>query len=788
MQCSRNQVRTASMVEWMKATQLNKKGAFEFARAVAERLGAHLVDGVAEVGYWAPEVLEKGIPAERIFLEVFIPRREIDFELDQQQIEFDRELVPMTQVGEFLWLAVNGMKAGTREAEGSFYWVKYEEEDGTWTHICDPLAYSVPFGIFAPAEYYDIDKVESEREDKDYFTQLQGVGQRKGLTKLGPPTNILQIHTNTATEEGTLRGLSKVYKTISEKLQEGIALDAFEKNYIGYDAIQLLPIEPTIEYEDGRGFWEFWNDNNPESASVVVDLKKPDMTNWGYDIVIAGMSATNPCVLSSKRPDELVDFVATLHNFSTGPIKLLFDVVYGHSDNQGIKILNHHFFAGANMYGQNMNFKHMQVRAILLEMQRRKGNAGIDAIRVDGAQDFKYWDEKTQMLYHDDDYLQSMSDVIQTVAGKSYYPWMIFEDGRPWPRKDWELASSYQSVIENQPEIFQWGPLTFAHNTPFLYTFWITRWWRVREIMEMGSHWVTGCSNHDTVRRGTQVDTEERINDKLGGTYPEILDNAYDNPAEKMLTYGMFPGQPMDFINAAMRAPWSFMRNTDDQYGVKVVAEEKRFLDWQVDETRYNDDRHFRRLKKQGFKSREGLYHFMHVLESAVELTDYKLSVMVEIMNAMPDLAGPKLTVELLKKVAKDWMDDVHDYSNVKHCLHNQDMLKTQFNLDVRNFRLNRPWLMDNLSGDDYYNYRYPTEGTVLYYGLRNAPDRSEQVLFIANMEGVPLTMTPTELPIPNLVKEGWELVVCAPSMEVSTANNPVTFNNSEGVLFVRKC
>jgi hypothetical protein len=30
--------------------------------------------------------------------------------------------------------------------------------------------------------------------------------------------------------------------------------------------------------------------------------------------------------------------------------------------------------------------------------------------------------------------------------------------------------------------VFQWGPLTFAHNTPFLYTFWLSKWWRIREI------------------------------------------------------------------------------------------------------------------------------------------------------------------------------------------------------------------------------------------------------------------------------------------------------------------
>jgi len=790
MACTLNQGRTSALVEWARSLRLELTDEFDFAQAVSKKLGVHLVDGVAEVGFWAPEVVEKGVNSNRIFLEVFEPLKDIHFEKEEQQVEFDRTLIPMAQEGDFLWLAAEGLVAGTRDQVGSFYWVKYEEKDGTWTHLCDPLPYSVPFGVFAPAEFYDIEAMQAQRKDKDYFQSLKGAGEKNSLTKVGPPTNILQMHVNTATPEGTLRGLTKVYQTISDKLAVGEALEPFEKNYIGYESIQLLPIEPTIEYEDGSGFWEFWNDDDPESDKVYVDLKKPDMTNWGYDIVIAGMSATNPCVLGSKRPDELLDFVAVLHNFSTGPIKLLLDVVYGHSDNQGIGILNHHFFAGANMYGQNMNFKHKQVRGIMLEMQRRKANVGIDAIRVDGAQDFKIYDPEANDMYHDDDYLQSMSDVVQEVAGTSYYPWFIFEDGRPWPRQDWELASSYRSVVANQPHIVQWWPLTFAHTTPLLYTFWITRWWRVKEIMEMGSHWVTGCANHDTVRRGTQVDTEEMINDKLGDTYPEILDKGYDNPAEKLLTYGMFPGQPMDFINASMRAPWSFMRNTDDKYGVKVVSEEKRFLDWQVTDENYDDDRNFRRLKKQGFTSRDGLYHFMHVLESVVALTDYNLDVMVSIMNATPDLAGPDLTVEVLKGIAKDWMDDLHDYANVRHVLDLQDDKRTQFNLEVRNFRLARSWLMDNLDLElgDYYNYKYPTEGSVLYYGLRNSNDRKEQVLFIANMEGIPVTVVPRDLPIPGLAKDGWKLAVASPDLEVAGPDKEVTFGNSEGLLFVRQC
>ncbi len=155
-----------------------------------------------------------------------------------------------------------------------------------------------------------------------------------------------------------------------------------------------------------------------------------------------------------------------------------------------------------------------------------------------------------------------------------YRPWMIFEDGRPWPAPDWELTSTYREVTKRFPNVYQWGPLTFAHNTPFLFTFWVSKWWRIREIAEVGGHWITGCANHDTLRRGTQVDPEARINARLGETLPQILRNAYDNPAAKLFDYVAMPGVPMDFINASMRAPWGFIRNTDQRYAIKVVSEE----------------------------------------------------------------------------------------------------------------------------------------------------------------------------------------------------------------------
>lgn len=775
------------LVLWAKTTRAEASSPFEAARQLVSRLGAHYRDGRAEIGFWVPELAEQEIPANRIFLEILTPLEPVDFQVEAQQIRFQRQLVNLMPDDEYLWGVIVGMQPGSREQIGSFYWLKYQDRFNEWRIIVDPLAYSVPFGCFAPAEFYDMTRLQAERGDKTYFANLEMILDPDGQPRLKGPTNILQIHVNTASAEGTLAGLTQIYQTIARKRQAGEALTSAEQNYVGYDGIQLMPIEPTIEYEAGPRFWQPL-DESPTSETVTVKLRRPSMTNWGYDVMTVASPAPNSTVLGSKRPDELVDFITTLHNFPGKPIKLILDIVYGHADNQTIQLMNKFYFAGSNMYGQNLNYRHPVVRAVLLEMQWRKSNYGVDGIRVDGAQDFKWWDSETNELHHDDDYLGLMNDLEQEVAGQRYRPWMIFEDGRPWPRADWELASSYLEVTKQFPNVVQWGPLTFAHNTPFLFTFWISKWWRIKEIMQRGSHWITGCANHDTLRRGTQVDTAARLNTYLGDTLPEIFKKAYDNPAATMFTYTFSPGIPMDFINALMRAPWSFIRNVDDRYGVKVVSEEARFLDWAIDEVIYKSAQVFPRLKARGFTELQELHRFLHSLNHGVHITDYYLDSMVRLLNNVePPLAGGPFTIDSLKQIARAWMNDVHDYCNVSHWTAQVEASQTCFNLSVRQFRRQRPWLRENLRANDHFNHQQPTEGTILFYGLRHAPDDQEQLLFIANMEGEPRRLTPAKLPIPNLPADGWQVALRTPGLAVTLVDQPVTLQDSESVVFVRR-
>jgi len=779
----RNDAATAALATWCRAALDGSASRFEAARTIARRLGGHVRDGGAEFGFWAPELREAHVPDGDVFLELLEPDPELSLATARQSVRFARRRVPVARVADYCFGAVTGVTPGRRDRIGTFYRLAWRDRDGAWRTINDPLAASLPFGAFAPAELYDVAAMHADRADAGYYAALVGDAPHK----FGPSANILQVHVPTATAEGTLASLAATFRRLGERVRRGAGLEPAEMLFLGYDAVQLLPVEPTTVYEAGPAFW---TEAGSGGDGIEVALLRPDTTNWGYDVVIAGMAAVNPVLLQSGRPDELVDLAAALHTFPDRPKMLILDVVFGHADNQGIAALNGHYFAGANMYGQNLNYRHPQVRAILLEMQRRKVDFGADGVRVDGAQDFKWWDAEAHELRHDDAYLQEMADVEQDIAGLRFRPWFIFEDGRPWPQEDWELSSTYRAVIERQrdDDVFQWGPLTFAHNTPFLYGFWLSKYWRIREILAHGANWISGCANHDTLRRGTQISPKLNINTRLGTTRMEILDKAYDNPAIQLLTYGAFPGVPMDFLNAAARASWGFIRNQDDRYGVKVVAEEAISLRWQVDAASYGHGEAFRRLKALGFEDREDLLRFMTILPALVEVTDYDLDVIAKLLGEVePPLAGPApVTVPALKAVARAWMDDMHDYCNVAHYHAALSPSQLAYNLALREFRRVRPWLRGNLGPQDRFDYRQPVAGTVLFTCLRHGPD-GEQVLTVAHMEGGPIAdLDPLSLPVDGIGGNGWTVALCTPPIGTDYRGGPLTLHDSTGVLFTR--
>jgi hypothetical protein len=773
------------LAAWARSIREQEPDDFVAAQRIARRLGATWTGDRVEIGFWAPQLVETGTPDEHVALEVLLPPDGLDLSVPDQEVVFRRAQLPVVADGEYRWAVLEGVQPGTRDRVGALYQLVWQDDRGHRHVILDVVAHSLPFGAFGPAEVYDMAGMQAARGDGDYYAALADRADAQGVVRFDPPTNILQLHVPTATTQGTVGALAEQFRSLGEALRTGRRLTGEEEVLAGYQALQPLPLEPTIEYELGPRAVQRVDEGPADAPEVTLRLRRPDMTNWGYDIVLAGSSATNPALLADGRPDEVVDLAAALHSLPE-PMMLVLDVVYGHTDNQALSLLPSPWFRGPNMYGQDVNQQHPVVRALMLEMQRRKVDLGADGVRVDGAQDFKTWDAAKQVVAHDDDFLALMSQVEQSVHGVRYLPWFVFEDGRPWPREDWPVASTYRAVIDQQPDAFQWGPITFAHNTPALHGFWDERWWRVEQIFTIGSHWISGSANHDTVRRGTQIPLDEPVNPALGDTLPQILGNAYDNAGAQMLTYAAFPGVPMDFLNATARAPWGFIRNTDDRYGVKIVAEESLFLWWQVDEERWSQPGAFARLRELGLGTLEDARAFFAALARCVEAAGDDLTTAAELMATVaPRLPGPEPTTSSLKQVARAFMDDAHHFCSVPRWLPSLDPARTAFNRSVREFRHSRPWLREDAGPQDRYGHT-TEDGAFLAHSLRHGPD-GEQVLLVVNLAGDPVDVVCAEVPDAPFDAAGWRPALLAPGVEWTAADAPLHLADSQGVVLVRR-
>ncbi len=794
---------TLKLLEWAESVKEQEETIFRQAQILATRLGAHYrKDGLTEVGFWTPELTGETFKQQKIYLEIFTPLETFDWTKPEQIVSVRRDTVKLKQQGEFFWGVISGMKPGRKKSIGSFYWFRYFDHFGQVHTIRDLFPNSLPYGVFAPAELYDMHSLEKSRQDLTYF-QETGVkaGEGDEIPRVDAPVSILQLHIGTASAEGTLAGLTKIYQAIAHKIKDKQPLTAIEKSYIGYDAIQLLPIEPTIEYRDDftpeSGIYVIPQEDMGASSrriysiqSFPLKLIKPNTHGWGYDTPIIGASTINPALLGSLRPDELVEFIATLHNFPTGPIKLIYDLVYGHADNQAELLINNQFFKGPNMYGQDLNHQLPMVRAILLEMQRRKLNTGADGIRVDGGQDFRFFNPLTGRVEQDDTYLLAMADVVQEIGGYQRLMFTIFEDGRPWPEEGWEEKSTYLDLVKLMPESYQWGPLIFAHNTPTLKGFWEYKWRRINEVMYQGQNWITGCGNHDTVRRGNQVDLnnpEIQLNNQWGDSLSEILHNAYDNPAVTSWVYGFSPGLPMDFINATLRAPWMFFRNTDERYGVKVASEEMGFLDWQITPEIYQQSWSFKRLKSLGFESLEQLKEFGHALAHSMEQKEYDLDDVVAACQACLEEDSPhsscdittplaklnrpdmvkfleNLNVNRLKQFAYMFMEDAYDACNVSFYKKSLKPGHAQFNLRLREFRHQNSWLRKNLMESDVFN-KFTFGDRMVFYGVRSNPDNvDDQIAMVSHLEGNPVEVMLGDW-LPLNPKE-WKVMITSPDLK----------------------
>jgi hypothetical protein len=802
---------TQELLDWAAAITESDRTYFEKAKALASRLGSHYrrEDGLTEIGFWTPELTGEALEMMEVRLEVLTPLDPIDWRCGTSQVvRFQRDRVALKPHREYLWGVLSGMRPGSRDRAGSFYWLRYLDAQNRPQTVRDVVATSLPFGIFAPAELYDTASLQENRADLDYLaTSGSTQAESHSLPRTHPPSNILQIYLGTASEAGTVEGLTKIYQQIATKLQNQQELNAAETNFIGYDAVQLLPVEPTIEYgsdrhqdensEENEIDSEFFTFLTPSEADLpssedlelldvaTVQLQRPNTQNWGFDVPILGGSTINPAFLETLRPDEMVDLIATLHNFPTGPIQVIFDVVFSHADDQAELCLNRQFLKGGNSYGQELNHQLPTVRAIFQEILRRKVNFGIDGIRLDRAHEYQFFNPLSGRMEQDDAFLLEMSDVVQEINGYRRHLCTIFEDARPWPDEGWEQVATYRDLIEQKPGSYQWSPLIFGNNAPMLYSFWQEYEKRIDEVIHHGERWVVGCGNHDTLRRAHQIDPEisTDIDWHLGDDLRSVFLNAYDNPAVNTWLYAFSPGLPMDFLHATMRSPWMFFRNTDRRYGVLVVSEEVGFLYWHLTPQLYDDEKAFPRVKSLGFTKLADLRKFCMSLRRGVLEREYDLDEIVAACKQcldpdnmdcdLPSL-GPLedensiafvryINSDRLKEFARRFLEDAYEFCNVWRYANQLDSKQTHFNLQLRKFRQQNHWLQYNLKSRDRF-HRVSDDRRIVFYGKRHNPDNpQEEIVMLAHIWGDPMMVSLGDWLQLDLSE--WQSAIVSPSL-----------------------
>lgn len=713
---SQHEELTAEYARALQGVIHNAETPYEAAKSIArDFLGARkLAPSSALFGFWVPGLVQGALQGKSscFYLECFTPLESINFRALKQgntiRAAFQRDEIPLTSVNDYMISVLDGVQAGTRDRSGTFYWLRYN--DGETRHIIrDPLVSSTPFGVYAPGELFDVAGMLADRKDIAFFKSWYRNIHPDGSYRARDIGTHLEIHTETATEEGTFEALTRRYQQIGEKIQANLDADSpdmyaglspADLNFIGFDSIELTPEVPPAEREAVRHrTGEFFQYEENHRDQITVTLKHPDISNWGYDTPLLGSAAINPSLLGTLRPNEFLEFIETIHTMPGRPIQLCIDSVLGHCDFQGARLLQTFdqpcedrqnpkyirsaYLRGPNMYGRDIDFSEPNVKAILLELLIRKINYGFDCVRVDGAQDFIIeMDEETGLRIQDDDFLNEMSNVVQDINGLQRRLDMNLEDGRPWPDDlNWLYNSKYldhtiERTLSFGDRVKQWSPIIFAHNVHGKFKWFMNKWNRFVEVFRYGENWITGHSNHDNARyfyRMTMMkpasqfipgdDFADYYNDQLGETMTEAAHNAMDNNALTALSLGFLPGNPMFLLNALFHTPWLFMRDIDATYDVKIVGDEgSRFLTWYVNEDLYQQADKFQRIKDMGFTEYRQLVApvdqkgtdpgFMDVLFRFCQAikTD---AVMARVLFESPDEEGGFKTLEELQNLHK---------------------------------------------------------------------------------------------------------------------------------------
>jgi hypothetical protein len=124
---------------------------------------------------------------------------------------------------------------------------------------------------------------------------------------------------------------------------------------------------------------------------------------------------------------------------------------------------------------------------------------------------------------------------------------------------------------------------------------------------------------------------------------------------------------------------------------------------------------------------------------------------------------------------------------NVARYLADLDPMGSHFGRTLRQFRLRRPWLQENLTGRDRFN-RISDDQRIIFYGYRSEPHpdgpRPDEVVLISHMGGEPMTVHPGDWL--QLDMGQWQVTLASPGVNVQQDLKDLrsfTLKDGEGVL-----
>jgi hypothetical protein len=308
------------------------------------------------------------------------------------------------------------------------------------------------------------------------------------------------------------------------------------------------------------------------------------------------------------------------------------------------------------------------------------------------------------------------------------------------------------------------------------------------QILEHGSTWISGCANHDTLRRGTQVSPE------LTST-PARGHRAAD-PRQGLRQPGH---QDADLLRVPGRADGLPQRLDAGGLGVHPqpgrplrrqgrLSEEAISLVWQVDEEFYPLAANFKRLKALGFETLEELRRFMDLLPALVEVTDYDLDTIATLINGVePPLAGAAADGPGRAEDGRPGVDGRH--ARLRNVTAGRPARPEADQLQPRGaeFRRARPVAARRPAAGDAFDYLRPVDGHAVFASLRHRPDGASRCCssptWRAGRRPRPHRDS-TCRARPRRVAPG---AADTPNIGSDYLGGPITLNDSSGVVFTRE-